>query len=204
MGREVEDPNTLVQEGQQRQRQRRHIGKRETHNGETGKEQNGTTEETQSGIPEEPERGKTEEMQNTITASSENGITAKPQTDQATGTQPDETTPPGNVIADEPQSGKVTQLGNRGTAKRDSGTTVQPENRVAGETQNGITEETQSEKELLDQKVTLYLSWRQLDKLDDMVSGYRRRERKRTDQNKLMRMMIDKFNLDDLLGDETK
>ena len=49
------------------------------------------------------------------------------------------------------------------------------------------------------EKITLYLSWKQLEKLDQMALEYKRRTRKRTDHNKLMRMMVDKFDLDDLL-----
>lgn len=49
------------------------------------------------------------------------------------------------------------------------------------------------------EKITLYLTWRQLDKLDSMALEYKRRTRQRTDHNKLMRMMVEKFDLDDLI-----
>lgn len=55
--------------------------------------------------------------------------------------------------------------------------------------------------EIYDQKVTLYLSWRQIDKLDEMERQYRRRMKKRTDHNKLMRMMVDHTTLNDLLSE---
>ncbi len=114
------------------------------------------------------------------------------------------------------QSGRAEERESGETGKRDNGIaeesysaiTVKPQNAIAvsmyegktGEREGGKAVERQSgETELNDQKITLYLSWRLLDKLEDMATEYRHRTRKRIDHNKLMRMMIEKATLDDLV-----
>jgi len=54
----------------------------------------------------------------------------------------------------------------------------------------------------LTEKFTVYLSWDQMDKLNDMVAGYQKRKQKRIDVNKMLRLMIDEASLDDLIGSE--
>jgi hypothetical protein len=219
MGREVEDPNALIAE----QRQRRKLGKPPT--GEAGELQSGKEEST-----EKQDNGKVVSTQTVIEANRESEVTVKPQDaeteSQQTG-KPEElqsanTVTTYNMKTGKRESGKEEspqprQIGERQSTKAGAtqqGIAVKPDSKKTGTKQNGkakaredaIAEETESGSAVVDEekateKITLYLSWRQLDKLDEMVRGYKRRMRKRTDQNKLMRMMIDKFTLDDILTD---
>ncbi len=113
----------------------------------------------------------------------------------------------------EPQSGKTAErdsgkavkqqtrmtskLQNRIDAKPQSGKTVKRQNGKAVEPQSGKTAE--GEQVNLVEKTTLYLSPDQSDKLDDLAMSYRRRTGKRITRNMLLRKLIDRATLDDIL-----
>jgi len=155
---------------------------------------------------------KTEEPQNVTAEEQDTGNTAKLQVDK--------TEEPQAVEMARPQNAMTEEIGNSKMGKQENVIELEPQNRIEEESQKLKTEEPQNgktvkskkkqspkaeepqssiEEEKPTEKITLYLSWNQLDKLDSMVIEYKRRTRKRTDHNKLMRMMIDKLDLDDLL-----
>lgn len=49
------------------------------------------------------------------------------------------------------------------------------------------------------EKMTLYLSWEHIDKLNTLQNEYWKTKRKRTDHNKLLRLLIERATLDDVL-----
>lgn len=140
-------------------------------------QQSGKTEEPQEERTRERETDKEEEPQSIETGKQQQGNLVQPQSVETEISQ--------NSIMVQLQSDNTGIEQNGEASTRGGSTTAQPQN---------------SKTALYDQKITLYLSWEQLDKLDMMVVAYKHRTRKRTDPNKLMRMMIDKYTLDDLLS----
>src|SRR5215469_11713413 len=140
-------------------------------NGETGKQENSEAEK--------PQQGSTRETQSSIADNHDNIEAGLQETGKEENHQ--------SVIPLSRQEGKQ--------GKSDSLKAGKQENIETEERQNDSMETEDKPTE----KITLYLTWKQLDKLDMMALEYKRRTRKRTDHNKLLRMMVDKFDLEDLL-----
>jgi hypothetical protein len=65
--------------------------------------------------------------------------------------------------------------------------------------ENNIDRIEQVDEDKATEKVTLYLTYVQRDKMDNLAIEYKRRTRRRTDANKLMRIIIDRVSIEDLL-----
>jgi hypothetical protein len=96
------------------------------------------------------------------------------------------------------------------TAERDNSRDALQQNTITSEPQNGKTVElqdsitaksskTEGAEEKATEKLTLYLHPSQRDKLDMLIMEYRKQTSKRITHNKLMRMLIEKAELKDLL-----
>jgi hypothetical protein len=183
--------------------------------GRTEERESGTTEERQNGITEERDTEEAEELQhgntgipqNVVTGEQQNIAESEPIQAQTTvKREDDKILGLQEAMTVSPQSDKEETMRQGITVKNESEKAGTLQKMEAESQENVKTGEQQGGNVVVDEekateKITLYLSWRQLDKLDEMVRGYKRRKRKRTDQNKLMRMMIDKFTLDDILAD---
>lgn len=150
--------------------------------------QNAETEKQESIEAGEPQKGLTLESQNGIMQETQSGITDNLHSTEAAllETAKEENSQSG--IALSPRQGETIKSDSIKSGEKQTSKTVEQQNEIA-DNEDKPTE-----------KITLYLTWKQLDKLDNMALEYKRRTRKRTDHNKLMRMMVDKFGLDDLLS----
>jgi hypothetical protein len=142
----------------------------------------------QKGEMEEPQSGNTSELQDKKAVEPESEISALQQEGEM----------------EKLQNGKIVKQEQGKPDTKQDGISVKQQKGKKGKLQDEEKEEPQStiaesNEEKLTEKITLYLSWQQLDKLDTMALEYKRRTRRRTDHNKLMRMMIERFTLDDLL-----
>jgi hypothetical protein len=101
------------------------------------------------------------------------------------------------------QERKVTaEQDNSRTALQQSAITSEPQKSKTAELQNIITansSKTEGDEEKATEKLTLYLHPSQRDKLDMLIMEYRKQTSKRITHNKLMRMLIEKAELKNLL-----
>lgn len=81
--------------------------------------------------------------------------------------------------------------------------TVKPENSNTVKTQDSDTADMQdlADDSSTREKLSFYLRPDQIDKLDEMVLSYKRRTGKRTNRNALMSQILDRVDLDFILGE---
>ena len=123
--------------------------------------------------------------------------------DKLTGVAPDN----GSAVAPSygdtasPSSGATPGLSDGGTVEPSDRATVPPPHRETGLPPGGSREETPREAggEGL-KKTSFYLRADQLDKLDELAYAYKRRTGRRIDRQDIVRALIDRCTLDDLLG----
>jgi hypothetical protein len=97
---------------------------------------------------------------------------------------------------------RIEELDNDTMVERDNGKTASPQSTITGEPQDTITAkplQPEQDEEKATEKLTLYLHPSQRDKLDALILEYRRETGKRITHNRLMRMMIEKVQVRDLL-----
>jgi protein subunit release factor A len=103
---------------------------------------------------------------------------------------------------EEQESKATAEQGNSRATSQQNAITSEPNNGKTAELQNIITAElpkTEGDEEKATEKLTLYLHPSQRDKLDMLIMEYRKQTNKRITHNKLMRMLIEKAELKDLL-----
>ena len=171
--------------------------------------------EQQDGKMEEPYNGITEEMQNNVavewgseqnieqqkgkTEELYNGINIKTQGKEEEAIRERED-------KKERDSGINIKDDNSITAKQQNYIPVENQDGIVVKQDNGIIVETykgvevqQQDEEKNTEKITLYLTYTLYDKLEGLANEYRRRTRKRIDPNKLMRKMIERATIEELL-----
>lgn len=82
-------------------------------------------------------------------------------------------------------------------SEADKGTESIEQSNIATEHQDSMTFSDQEEKATVE--VSLYLRPSQDDKLDDLKREYKRRTRRKISSNQIMRLLIDRASIDNLL-----
>lgn len=199
-GTTVEPQNTRVAELENIETVKPDNGKTvDMQNSMAVKADNTETGEQNDGKIAKQQEVKTVEPENTETAKDQNTITVSPQSSETIEQQASKTVEPENRIPVENESSDTVELPNgieEGPQARKKGKLFKGK---TGQRKNLKIVELQSDDdEKATEKVTLYLTYAQRDKMDNLAIEYKRRTRRRTDANKLMRIMVDRVSIDDL------